>query len=240
MQLQGLMQQAAQNGMMNMKVLEAVTINVANQHTTAYKTRRVDLVTAEDGRLETLPRTLTGQGALQLTHRTLDVGIEGDGYFVVTQRDGRVAYTRNGSFAKNSEGYLVTGHGDLLGTGIQVPMEYESLRIDEQGNIKVRPDKESPYKIIGRLPVVRFVNPEGLNFVGQSRWVPTEKSGPPQLIVEGSVHQTRLRQGFVERSNLNMFHQVDEILRLNAGVIANFKIIRFIDDIFRQATSLRQ
>jgi flagellar basal-body rod protein FlgG len=241
MQIQGIIAQASLNATMNMKVLDNVVQNVSNQNTIGYKTRRGDLyLTEEGGPLAFQGRVRFEQGSPQLTHRNLDVCIQGDGFFVVTQKDGKTAYTRDGQFSRNAEGLLVNAHNDVVGAGIELPIDYESLKIDEEGIVTARPDKESPYKMIGTLPVVRFQNPEGLTFVGQGKWVPSEMSGSPELIQPNSVHKGRIRQGFLERSNVNMFHQVDDILRLNAGVLSNIKMIRFMDEIFRQATNLRQ
>jgi flagellar basal-body rod protein FlgG len=163
------------------------------------------------------------------------VAIESNGYLPVTQPDGTVAYTRDGSFTLDKDRFLVTQRGDLVGTGIQVPDNYEKLLIYPDGTVQVRKTKAGPKETIGKLTLATFPNPEGLKSVGNNKLVPTAVSGEPLLMAEA-----KFAQGKLERSNVMVPEQIEQVLRLNASMISNFRVIKFSDDIFRQAVNLRQ
>jgi flagellar basal-body rod protein FlgG len=234
--LQQIMKLASDNGTKQFAVLEQVTNNIANLNTPGYKVRRFDQYLMPDGRLEGAQRVDTSQGAVMITRRELDIAIEGEGYFPVTQPDGTVAYTRDGSLARNSEGFLVTQRGDLLGEGIQLPVNFEKLFIKPNGSVEVLQKGQQTPKAVGKIDLVGFANPEGLKAIGFNKLLPTAESGSPaKLTAPGEI-----KQGALERANVNVFQQVDQILRLNASVISNLRVIRFSDDIYRQSVNLRQ
>ncbi|MGR5541498.1 flagellar hook-basal body complex protein, partial [Vibrio campbellii] len=61
------------------------------------------------------------EGMYQTTNQSLDVAIDGQGFFELETADGELAYTRNGQFHLNSEGMIVTAQGLPLAANIQVP-----------------------------------------------------------------------------------------------------------------------
>lgn len=218
------------------EMLDRITHNVANVNTAGYKAKRFEQYLRVDGVVDGVERRDTSQGMLMITRRDLDLGIEGDGYLMVTQPDGTVAYTRDGSMMKTHDGYLVTPRGDLIGNGIQVPTNYKKLVVERDGTVKVKVEEKDELQIVGRIRLATFPNDEGLKSIGGNKLVPTHQSGQPQLMTD----QSEIKQGYLERSNVNMHHQIDQILRLNAGVISNMKTAKFVDDIYRQAVNLRQ
>jgi flagellar basal-body rod protein FlgG len=231
-----IMKLAATNANKQFEVLEQISINVANINTTGYKTKRFEQYLTTDGRLDGSVRVDTAQGNLMLTNNKFDFAVDGFGYIPVTQPDGTVAYTRDGSFTLNSQGYLVTQRGDIIGDGIKVPIDYKDIKIWPDGSIKVKtvnkPDEETP---IGKLSLVRFPNPEGLKNIGYNKLVANDQSGEP---IEDT--DSKVKQGMLERANVFVPGQIDSILRLNAGVIANMRVVKFSDDLFRQAVNLKQ
>lgn len=234
--LHHIMHLAADSANKQFEILDRISHNVANVNTTGYKAKRFEQYLRVDGAIDGVERRDIAQGALMITRRDLDMGIEGDGYFMVTQPDGTVAYTRDGSMMKTHDGYLVTARGDLLGNGIQVPTNYKKLAVMPDGVVKVKVHENEEFQIVGRIRLATFPNAEGLKAIGDNKLVPTHQSGQPQLM----AHQSELRQGYLERSNVNLHHQIDQILRLNAGVLSNMRIAKFTDDIYRQAVNLRQ
>lgn len=235
--LQHIMKLASDNGTKQFAVLDQITNNIANLNTPGYKARRFDQYLMADGRLEGNVRVDGSQGGLVVTLRDLDVGVNGEGYFPVTQPDGQVAYTRDGSLAKNSEGFLVTQRGDLVGEGIQLPVNYEKLLIKPDGTVQVKEKGIETPKTVGKLELVGFANIEGLQAIGNNKLLPTDASGPPTKIADTS---TSFKQATLEKSNVNVFQQVDQVLRLNASVISNLRVIKFADDIYRQSVNLKQ
>lgn len=234
--LQNIMRVASDNGTKQFAVLEQVTNNIANLNTPGYKVRRFDQYLMPDGRLEGVQRVDTSQGAVMVTRREMDIAIDGEGYFPVTQPDGTTAYTRDGSFAKNAEGFLVTQRGDLVGEGIKLPTNFEKLFVKPDGAVQIIEKGQQEPKDIGKLELVNFTNPEGLQSIGHNKLLATPESGEARKITVTA----QIKQGALERSNVNVFHQVDQILRLNASVISNLRVIRFSDDIYRQSVNLKQ
>lgn len=233
--LDHIMKTAASNALRQFEVLDKVAQNVANVNTTGYKTNRFEQYLATDGRLEGTPRVDYARGAHMVTKRELDVAIDGFGFIPVTQPDGTTAYTRDGSFALNSEGYMVNHRGDMVGDGIKVPINYEKLLIQPDGTVQVRMKGDKDPAAIGKLTLVRFINQEGLKNIGYNKVLATDESG--EAVVD---HDSKLKQGSLERSNVSVFHQVDQVLRLNASIISNMRIIKFSDELYRQAVNLKQ
>ncbi|MDX2085913.1 MAG: flagellar hook-basal body protein [Candidatus Melainabacteria bacterium] len=233
--LQHIMTIAADNGNKQFMVLEQIAANVANLNTAGYKARRFEQYLFQDNRLEGIQRVDTTTGAPMRTGRELDIAIKGEGFIPVTQPDGKVAYTRDGSLTKNSDGYLMTQRGDLVGNGIQLPLNYKKLRIHPDGTVDVLIKDQQAPQVVGKIQLVRFANAEGLESIGNNKLVPTGNSGQPEPLTD-----VLLEQGAIERSNVNIHSQIDQILRLNASLISNFRIIKFTDDIFRQAVNLKQ
>lgn len=142
---------------------------------------------------EVVTRTDFSGGAIRETGNTLDVAIEGPGFFVVRTPAGQ-RLTRNGAFTRSAEGLLTTADGlAVLGPGngpVELP-ERGHVAIDEQGQISV---DGSP---IGSLLVVDPANPEQLTKEGGTRFVP-----PPDLPLPPAGKAT-VRQGALEQSNVN-------------------------------------
>lgn len=170
-----------------------------------------------------------------MTKRELDVGVDGFGYMPITQPDGSIAYTRDGSFTLNSQGYIVTNFGDLVGEGIKVPIDYKKFQIKPDGNVLVQTSEGPEFKSLGKISLVRFAAPEKLKSLGYNKLIPTAESGP--ALPDGD---SRLKQAFLERANYNVYGQVEQILRLNASMISNMRIIKFSDELYRQAVNLKQ
>lgn len=232
-----IMQIAAANGSQNLNNLEQISINSGNLQTSGYKARRFETYLRPDGMVTGAVRVDTSQGQLELTSNEMDIAIDGGAYIPVTQPDGKVAYTRDGSLAKNNQGFLVTRNGDLVGNGIQLPMDYEKLFIRPDGTMQVQYKGKTDLETIGKLNLVTFQNPEGLKNAGFNKLVETPGSGPPQL---ASEKENKIRQGNLERANVNMYSQVDDILRINAGYISNLRIIKVTDSLYQQSVNLRQ
>ena len=233
--LDHIIQQAADAGNKQFEKLERVTTNVANMNTTGYKVKRFEQYLTVDGQIDGVERVDTSQGSIMVTRRELDIAIKGDGYIPVTQPDGTLAYTRDGSFSKNSEGFLMTNRGDLVGDGIKLPLNYEKLFITDTGEVQVKLAGKIEPETLGQIKLVTFANPEALKSIGYNKLLATAESG------EATQIETKgIKQGCLERANVSMFHQIDQILRLNAGVLSNMKIVKFTDDVYRQAVNLRQ
>lgn len=234
--LQGIISRSVDNSITQFDSLSYITANVSNYNTVGYKAQRFENYLQDNGRLEGALRTDYSDGVYMDTKKTLDVAIKGPGFFPVTSADGKVSYTRNGAFKVNSEGYLVTVDNHLVGDGIKVPTNYYKLKIRPDGEVTVIPERDGDEQTLGRIPVVTFNNPEGLKSLEDNKLAPTEDSGKPILMVNNS----NIKQGCLERSNVNIFGCVDEVLRLNGSLIASTRLIKVVDEFYRQSINLRQ
>ncbi len=235
--LHHIMKFSADAANMQFDVLDRVTQNVANLNTNGYKIKRFDQYMRSDGVVSGVERFDYTQGSIMVTRRQLDVALKGEGFIPVTQPDGQIAFTRDGSFTRNSDGLIITNHGDIVGDGIQLPVNYKKIIITENGEVKVQLDNKLEPEQLGQIKLVNFANPEGLESIGQNKLVATEKSGEAVPMTD---EMTQFKQGALERSNVNVFAQIDQVLRLNAGLLSNMKIVKFTDDVYRQATNLKQ
>lgn len=234
--LDQMMVTAADQSTKSYQLLEAVSQNMANVNTYGYKAVRFDQYMRPDGNTDLTTRGDFSQGQAFMTRRELDVALDGPGFIQVTRPDGSMAYTRNGSLAKNAEGYLVTPFGDMVGNGIQIPANYRALKITPQGEVQILTDGSSEFSTLGKITVANFANPEGLKKVGNNLFASTEESGGALPIENHKM----LKQGHLEQSNVNIHYAVADILKLNAGVIANLRVIKAVDEVYREAVQLRQ
>lgn len=233
--LDDIMKLAATNANRQFEVLEKIAVNVSNINTTGYKNKRFEQYLTNDNQLDGVTRTDVSQGSIRVTRRSFDIAISGFGYIPVTQPDGTTAYTRDGSLSLNSQGYLITQRGDIVGGGIQIPVDYSEVQIKENGNVSVKTKHKPEFEEVGKISMVRFPNSEGLKNIGYNKMVVSTESGQPQ-----ADKDSQLKQGCLEQANVNVHTQIDQVLRLNAGLISNMRIIKFADDLYRQSVNLRQ
>lgn len=185
--------------------------NLANVDTCGFK-RRVAVtstqpITAADGQVHLAPTVLGSTpviqvGAIETTGRTLDVAIDGDGFFAVQQLDGSTRYTRDGRFGTNADSKLVTMSGRVVLPEITFPQDTLDTTIAPDGSITVRtagsPDTTC---LLGTLTLHRFVNPAGLRPEG-NLLAPNEASGNPITNNPGTTGLGLLRQRCLERSTV--------------------------------------
>jgi flagellar basal-body rod protein FlgG len=230
-----IMRLAASNASKQFQSLGSISNNIANFNTSGYKAQRFEQYLTSDDRMESSLRVDTSKGLAMITKRELDVSVDGFGYIPVTQPDGVVAYTRDGSFALNSEGFIVNNRGDIVADGIKVPINYQEIQIQKDGEVRVKVSGSQDFKPVGKITLTRFANPEALKSLGYNKLAPTEASGQPMLDTDSKVNQ-----GTLERSNVSVHAQIDQILRLNASLISNIRIIKFADELYRQSVNLKQ
>lgn len=234
--LQGLIRRGINNTNIQFERLGYISNNIGNLNTTAYKDVRFEQTLDENGYLDGAVRYDYKTGSTMRTKRLLDVALTGPGFIPVTSPNGDVKYTRDGSFKVNKEGYLVTNDGYLVGDGIQIPANYSNLRIKKDGTITLFGQGKEDDKVIGKIPVVQFQNPEGLKTDEYNKVIATNESGPPMLIKDHNY----VAQAHLERSNSDYINNVNEVLRLNASMIASTRLIKVVDEMYQKAINLTQ
>ena len=230
--------------------------NLANLNTTGYKANRVlfqDLLYLngpaptpagpsglELGAGVNLSSTdkLFGEGTLTNTGRTLDVAINGSGFFQVKKPDGSIAYTRAGSFQINANGQLVTSDGFIVQPPITVPTNYTAISIGTNGVVEVTTPTQPVFQKVGQLTLARFANPPGLTGVGTNLFVPSSASGSAVIDVPGQGGTGILQQGFLEGSNVDPVTELTNLIVAQQTFAANSQVIVAASELLQATTEL--
>lgn len=234
--LQGVIRKAINNTTTQFDKLGYIGNNFANFSTTGYKSVRFEQMLNQDGFLTGAVRTDYSQGTTQLTKNPLDVAIKGPGFIPVTSPNGQVQFTRDGSFKLNTQGYLVTNDGWVVGEGIKISPNVYKMQIKPDGTITSMDSAKSPEKVLGQIPLVQFANPEGLKQGDNNKLIATEESGNPKLV----KNHDYFMQNAVEVANVDLYGSVSEMLRLNASMIASLRMAKIVDDMYNKSINLRQ
>ncbi len=232
---QALIRKNLVNANVQFEKLGYITNNISNQNTTGYKSVRFEQILSEDGYLDGVVKTDHRPAKLMITDNKFDFGLNGQGYIPVTSENGDVKYTRDGSMKQNKEGYLTTTDGYLIGDGIKLPINYSDFWIKANGDVMVAQKFGDKPEKIGTIPVVNFQNPDGLKAVDGNKYIPTYDSGEPVLVVNHDLieHQK------LESSNEDLFSETNEVMRLNASMLASFQIMKAINDMYDKSIKLQ-
>ena len=176
---------------------------------------------------------LHGQGTITLTERSLDVAVDGRGYFQILRPDGTLAYTRDGSFKMDANGQLVTAGGLLLQPGITIPQGAQSVTIGRDGTVSVGIAGQAALTQVGTLQLVDFVNPTGLEPIGQNLFLESVASGAPQAGTPGLNGLGELVQGSLETSNVNSVEELVNMIETQRAYEMNSKAIAAADEMMQ-------
>ena len=234
--LQGIIQKGIVNSQFQFDKLGYISSNISNFNTTGYKAVRFEQMLSENGYLSGVERTDYSPAAIQRTSREFDIAIKGMGFIPVTSPNGDVAYTREGSLKLDQEGYLITNDGYLVGDGIQLPVNYENFVVKPNGDVEIFTNDGTKREVLGNIPLVTFRNNEGLKKADNNKYYLTVESGEPILVDK----HNRFVHGSLESSNINMFDQINDVMRLNASLLASFKVMQTVNDMYSRALQLNQ
>jgi len=173
-------------------------------------------------------RILT-QGNLEQTSNSLDVAINGEGYFQIQMPDGTTAYTRDGSFQKDANGQIVTSNGYPLQPGITIPTDATSLTIANDGTVSITQSGSAATTQIGTIQLATFVNPGGLLATGQNLFLETSSSGAPTAVTPGTNGSGVLDQNFVETSNVNVAEELVSMIEAQRSYEINSRVVTTAD-----------
>ena len=170
------------------------------------------------------------QGNVQTTDNSLDVMISGKGFFQILMPDGTVSYSRNGQFSLNEEGQMVTsGNGYPLEPAIQIPEDAISVSISQEGEVTVRQPGNADNAVVGQINLASFINPAGLEPIGQNLYKETAVSGAPLEAVPGVDGMGTTIQGALESSNVNVTEELVNLIESQRGYEMNSKVISSVD-----------
>jgi flagellar basal-body rod protein FlgG len=242
--------------------LDVISHNLANVSTTGFKRstavfedlmyqnlRQVGANAAEQAELPTGLQVGLGvrtvatsrdftQGTPQQSGRSLDVAINGGGFFQVEMPDGSTGYTRDGSFQIDAQGRLVTSGGFPLTAGITVPAETESLTISSDGVVSAKLPGQTALQQLGQLELANFINAPGLEPLGQNLYRESVASGAPIASAPGATGTGYLMQGFTEGSNVNVVEELVQMIQTQRAYEMNSKAIQTSDQMLQRLSQL--
>jgi len=234
--------------------MQVIANNLANVNTTGFKRDRANFETlmyqvvkeagaqtADDTALTSPLAVGTGvkvvstqklftQGGLVSTDNSLDLAIDGSGFFQALLPDGRVGYTRAGAFSRNADGLMTTASGYVVQPQIQIPDDATNINIAGNGAVSVTVPGNDFAQEVGQVSLVNFGNPRGLIPVGQNFLVESTESGQPQQGVPLAGGFGSVLQGFVEGSNVNVVQQLVDMIETQRAYEVSSKSITAVDE----------
>jgi len=176
------------------------------------------------------------QGNMVTTDNSLDVMIQGHGFFEVLMPDGTISYSRNGQFTTDANGNLVTsGAGYQVQPNIVIPEDAQSITISQDGEVSIRLPGQTDNTVLGQLTLTNFVNPAGLEPIGQNLFTQTAASGDPVQGVPGLEGRGILVQGALETSNVNVTEELVSLIESQRVYEMNSKVISTVDQMLGTA-----
>jgi len=231
------------------QMIDVIANNLANVNTTGFKRSRAsfeDLLyeTVQGARTEAPKQAETlgpiqigkgvrlsavmrlhSQGSPSQTGRPLDLAIQGDGFFQVQRPDGTVGYTRDGTFTLSDTGSVVTADGYPLTPPLAVPSDAQNLSISTTGVVSTTTTGGKTTQI-GRIELVRFINPSGLEALGQNVYAETSASGDPIRGAPGDPYFGTVLQGNLESSNVEIVQEMTDMIAAQRAYEINAKAVQ--------------
>ena len=244
--------------------VEVISDNIANMTTTGFKRRRAEF---QDLIYQNLRRVgsnssdsgsivpagaqvglgvktaaiyrINAQGNLQQTSNTLDLAIQGNGYFQVTLPDGETAYTRDGTFGLASDGTIVTADGYAVQPGMQIPQNATDVTVNQSGQVQATIQGQTAPTTVGQLQLAVFPNEAGLDAQGDNLFLQTAASGQPVTGNPATTGYGTVMQGFIETSNVNVVTEITNLITAQRAYEMNSRVITTSDDMLSTLTNLR-
>jgi flagellar basal-body rod protein FlgG len=184
-------------------------------------------------------RTLNLQGALTNTGNSLDLAINGLGYFQVTTPNGDTLYTRDGAFNTNASGQVVTTDGYTVTPPILIPATATSVTISQTGLVTATIPGQTAPQQLGQLTIANFVNPAGLQALGSNLFQQTAASGQPSVGVPGDTAFGIIQQGYLESSNVDPVSEITNLIAAQRAYEMNSKVIQAADQMSGTISNMR-
>jgi flagellar basal-body rod protein FlgG len=176
------------------------------------------------------------EGSLQVTDNSLDVAINGRGFFEVLLPDGTTAYTRNGEFHLSRDGEVVTSDGLVVQPAITIPAGARSITIGKDGVVSVSLSGNAAAQQIGSITITDFINPSGLEAIGGNLFLETTASGSPTNGTPGLDGLGTLVQATLETSNVEVVEELVNMITTQRAYEMNAKVISTSDQMLQFLT----
>ncbi|MFJ1298806.1 flagellar basal-body rod protein FlgG [Pseudomonadota bacterium AL_CKDN230030165-1A_HGKHYDSX7] len=179
------------------------------------------------------------QGNMNNTGAEMDVAIMGRGFLQVELPDGTQAYTRDGALQVDQNGQLTTVSGYVIQPPINIPDNALSLTIGKDGTVSItQPGAAGTNVQVGQLQLATFINPTGLQSVGENLYLETDSSGPANLLQPGLDGAGQVLQNYVETSNVNVAEELVNMITTQRAYEMNSKAVKTSDEMLARLTQL--
>jgi flagellar basal-body rod protein FlgG len=178
------------------------------------------------------------QGSLQQSGNQLDLAINGNGFLQVNMPDGTIGYTRDGSLQLDQQGRLVTSGGLPIAGDITIPAEAQSITVSGDGVVTVKVPGNAAPQQVGNIELAGFVNPAGLEPLGQNLYAESVASGGPANGAPGAGGLGNLMQGYVETSNVNVVQELVTMIQTQRAYEMNSKAIQTSDQMLQRLSQI--
>ncbi|MDB5096730.1 MAG: flagellar basal-body rod protein FlgG [Cyanobacteria bacterium RYN_339] len=243
--------------------IDTIANNLANVNTTGFKKSMVDF---QDLVYQTLNQPglenagyqvgrgvrpiastkLYSHGSLQVTNNPLHLAIDNSNnaiglvndFFIVTERDGTQAFTRDGSFKLDKDRNIVTSTGLLLSPQIQIPADATDIHIREDGLVLIRRPLSAEQEEVGVINIARFPNPAGLSAEGNNLLKASPASGDPVIGRPALEGRGLIKQGMLETSNVDIVTEMVTMIATQKSYDTASKAIQVSDKMMETANGL--
>ena len=245
--------------------LDNIANNLANSSTTGFQQRRVafadmlyqsttapgSAATSQTtnasglqvglGVRPTSTETIQTQGDFNTTGNPLDMAISGAGFFQILLPNGQTGYARSGSFQLSAQGVISTSDGNPVQPSITIPANATNVTIGSDGTVSVTQPGTTQATNVGQIQLAMFVNPGGLNSVGNNMYLATTASGDPTIGTPGgSEGLGTIQQGVLEESNVSVVDQFVQMIVAQRSYESNSRVVKAADEMLQQLNQLSQ
>jgi flagellar basal-body rod protein FlgG len=173
-------------------------------------------------------------GTLESTGNSLDMALDGAGFFQVQLPGGQLGYTRAGNFSRSPEGNLVTSQGYQVLPAIQIPANTTQITIGDDGTVSASVAGGESQQV-GQIQVASFANPGGLQAGSDNFLYETAASGPVQIGIAGEDGRGHVKQGMLEGSNVSIVEELVDMIECQRAYEINSKMVSSVDEMLKNA-----
>ena len=175
-------------------------------------------------------------GSLQTTEQPLDMAIDGRGFFQILPPAGTTSYTRDGTFHLDSNGQIVNASGFALEPAIVIPNDAQTFTVGRDGTVSITIAGNPASQVIGNLQTADFINPAGLQAVGNNLFQETAASGAPQVGTPGLAGFGTTLQNTLETSNASTVEEMVNMIPTQRACEMNSKVSSTADQMLSFVT----
>ncbi len=244
--------------------VEVISNNIANMNTVGYKKQRAEF---EDLLYEDVKRPgtqssdtgtvvptgiqlgsgvttgsvyrITSQGSLTQTGNSLDLAVNGAGYFQVLLPSGETAYTRAGNLSLNDQGQIVTSDGYQIIPQISIPQNTSQITVSASGQVEATIPGQVNAQQVGQIQLATFYNQAGLEAVGDNLFLQSGSSGQPVTGTPATTGFGQIQQGYTEASNVDPVSEISALIVAQRAYEMNSKVVTSADQMLQTANQMK-